>query len=54
MIELCYAVSSKSTGEEIKRGYGKFESMDDFYSYMNFRYGFTSRDYKFLLSGREI
>lgn len=53
MVELCYAISNDS-GEEILRGYGKFESMDDFYSYMNFRYGYTSRDYHFLLSGREI
>lgn len=54
MIELCYSVSSRSTGEEVLRDYGKFDNMDDFYSYMNFRYGYTSRNYTFLLSGREI
>ena len=54
MIELCYAISDKKTGEEVHRNYGKFGSMEDFYSYMDFRYGYTSRNYHFLLSGREI
>ena len=54
MIELCYAISNKETGEEIYRNYGKFDSMEDFYSYMDFRYGYTRSNYHFLLSGREI
>ena len=54
MIELCFAVSNKETGEEVHRNYGKFESMEDFYLYMDFKYGYTSRNYHFLLSGREI
>lgn len=54
MIELCYSVSDKKTGEEVLRDYGKFESLDVFYSYMDFRYGYISRNYHFLLSGREI
>lgn len=54
MIELCYAVSDKKTGEEVHRDYGKFDSLEEFYSYMDFRYGYTSRNYSFLLSGREI
>lgn len=54
MIELCYIVSDHETGEEVYRNYGKFESMEDFYSYMNFRYGYTSRNSTFMLSGREI
>lgn len=36
MIELCYAVSDKETGEEVHRNYGKFGSMEDFL----FVYGF--------------
>lgn len=54
MIELCYAISDKKTGEEVHRSYGKFDSMDDFYLYIDFRYGYTSRNYSFLLSGRKI
>ena len=54
MVELYYAVSSKETGEEVHRNHGIFEFMEDFYSYMDFRYGYTSRNYSFLLSGREI
>lgn len=54
MIELCYAVSDRETGEEVYRNYGKFESMEDFYSYMDFRYGYTSQNSTFMLSGREI
>lgn len=54
MIELCYIVFNKETGEEIHRNYGKFESMNDFYSYIDFRYGYTNRNYNFLLSGRNI
>ena len=54
MVELCYAVFTKKSGEEILRGYGKFDSMEDFYSFINFRYGYTSKNYHFLLGGREI
>ena len=54
MIELCYAISSKKTGKEVLRSYGKFENINDFYSYIDFRYGYTSRNYHFMLSGREI
>lgn len=54
MIELYYAVSNKKTGEEVLRDYGKFKNMDDFYSYMEFRYNYTSRNYSFLLSGRKV
>ncbi len=54
MIELCYAVSDKRTGEEVLRDYGKFQNMDDFYSYMNFKYSYTSCNYHFMLSGREL
>jgi len=54
MIELCYSVSNKESGEEVLRSYGKFENIEDFYSYMNFRYGYTSHGYHFMLSGREI
>ena len=54
MIELYYAVSDRKTGEEIHRDHGIFESMEDFYSYMDFRYGYTIRDYTFMLSGRDV
>ncbi len=54
VIELCYAVSDKASGEEVLRSCGKFESMDDFYSNVNFRYGYTSLEYHFILSDREI
>lgn len=54
MIELCYTISDKKTGEEVHRNYGKFDSLDEFYSYMKFRFGYTSRNYSFLLSGIEI
>lgn len=54
MIELSFAVSSKKTGKEVYRSYGKFESLDDFFSYVATRYGYTSRDYDFMLSGREM
>lgn len=51
-IELYYCVTSKATGEEVKRCHGKFANMDDFYDYMQFRYGYTSNNYTFLLSGK--
>lgn len=54
MIELCYAISDKKTGEEVHRSYGKFDSMDDFYLYISFKHGYTDRNYSFLFSGREI
>ena len=54
MIELCFAISNKKTGEEVLRDYGKFDNLESFYYYISFRYGYTSRDYNFLLSGREI
>lgn len=54
MIELSFAVSSKKTGEEVHRSYGKFENLDDFFSYVATRYGYTNRDYDFMLSGREV
>ncbi len=53
-IELYYSISNKRTGEEVKRGNGKFENMEDFYSYILFRYGYTEKDYTFYLSGREF
>lgn len=54
MIELCYAVSDKETGREVHRDYGTFDSLDDFYWYMDCKYGYTNRDYSFLLNGRDI
>lgn len=54
MTELYYAISNKETGEEVIRDHGNFENMDDFYSLMDFLYGYTSRDYHFVFSGREI
>ena len=54
MIELCFAISSKKSGEEVYRSCGKFESLESFYNYVACRYGYTSRNYDFMLSGREI
>lgn len=53
MIELSYAVSSKRSGEEVLRDCGTFENLDDFFSYVATRYRYTSRNYDFMLSGRE-
>ena len=54
MIELCYSVSDKRTGIEVCRGCGKFESLDSFYAYMKLKYGYSSHDHSFMLSGRKI
>lgn len=54
MIELSFAVSAKRSGEEVLRDYGKFEDLNDFFNYVATRYGYTSRNYDFMLSGREI
>lgn len=52
-IELYYSINSKITGEEVKRSYGKFENMDDFYNYIKF-IGYNTKDYTFLLSGKDF
>lgn len=54
MIELYYAVSSRKTGEEVLVDCGKFESVDDFFSFIEFRYGYTERDYSFVFSGANL
>lgn len=36
MIELYYAVSNKKTGLGVHRDNGIFDSIEDFYSYMDF------------------
>ena len=53
MIELYFAISSKKTGEEVLRDHGNFDNLESFYNYILFKYGYTSRDYSFILSGRE-
>ena len=54
MIELSFAISSKKSGKEVYRSKGKFESLDSFFHYVATRYGYTSRNYDFMLSGREV
>lgn len=54
MIELCFVISSKKSGEEVYRGEGKFQTLDSFFRYIATRYSYTSRSYNFMLSGREI
>lgn len=57
-IELCCKVYNKKTGEEVFHGFKSvtkiFDSMDDFYSYMLFRYGFDTKYYSFVISGHDI
>lgn len=47
MLEVCYEISNKKTGEICKKGSGKFESIDDFFDYMNWRYGYNTKNYHF-------
>lgn len=54
MIELCFYITDKKSGEEVYRNSGKFTSLEAFYNYMATRYNYTSRDYHFELSGRYI
>lgn len=54
MIELSFLVSSKETGKEVYRSSGKFESLESFFYYISIRYGYTNRNYNFMLSGKEI
>lgn len=54
MVELYFAISSKKTGEEVLRDYGKFNDLESFYYYISSKYGYTSRCYSFILSGRTV
>lgn len=54
MIELSYIIVDKKSGEYVLRDYGIFESLNEFYAYMQFRYNYTSYNYDFILSGRKI
>lgn len=57
-VELCCKVFSKKTGDEVFSGFESvtknFDSMEDFYSYMLFRYGFDTKFYKFVVSGHDV
>lgn len=57
-VELCCKVYDRKTGEEVFHGFKNvtkiFDSMEDFYNYMMFRYGFDSKFYKFVISGHDI
>ena len=53
-VELSYKIFSKDTGKEVKRGTQIFDSIEMFYTVMEFRYGFCTRLYSFVYSGREI
>ena len=54
MIILSFAISNKKTGKEILRSSGTFESLDSFFHYIKTRYGYSSRNSDFMLSGKEI
>lgn len=57
-VELCCRVYSKKTGDEVFHGFKSltkiFGSMEDFYNYMLFRYGFDTKFYNFVISGHDI
>lgn len=54
-IKISCHVFDKKSGEQVfkgfKNGYAVFDSLEEFYSYMAIRYGFTSRNYDILISG---
>ena len=54
MIEICCKVFEKNTNDIVFNGFknitAKFENMDDFYNYMYFRYGYDTKNYRFLIS----
>ena len=54
MIVLSFAISNKKTGKEILRSSGTFESLDSFFHYIKTRYGYSSCNSDFMLSGKEI
>ena len=54
MIVLSFAISNKKTGEELLRSSGIFESLDSFFDYIKTKYGYSSRNSDFVLSGKEI
>ena len=43
--------TSKQVFPGFENGYAVFDSLEEFYSYMAIRYGFTPSDYDFLISG---
>ena len=50
----CHVFDKKSGNQVFKgfeNGYAIFDSLKEFYSYMAIRYGFTSRNYDFLIGG---
>ena len=54
MIDLCFYITDKKSGKEVYRSSGIFHNLESFYNYMDYRYGFTDRDYHFEISGRII
>lgn len=54
MIDLCFYILDKKSGDEIYRSKGIFTSLNSFYSYIAMRYGWTDRDYDIEISGKVI
>lgn len=54
MIKVCCEITNKK-GEVVKNIYNEiFDNLNHFWFVMNVKYGYSSRDYDFIISGKEI
>lgn len=58
MIEISCHITDKRTGRTVfdgfKNGSAKFDSIEEFYFYMRFRYGFDADNHSFSIGGRVV
>lgn len=57
MVEISCHITGKGTGKTVfsgfKNGSAKFDSIEEFYYYMQSRYGLDTVNYSFQISGKE-